>query len=159
MRFRVGYIISALLFAVSFGFSVHAQISPGVLSKVHSQLEGLSNCTKCHELGEKVSSAKCLACHTELKARIDQNKGYHVSAEVKGKQCANCHNDHHGFKLTGAHTKKKCEDCHKSAFIKDTKIKAKKFTYLGLKTECLTCHDDYHQKTLSASCADCHNDE
>ncbi len=178
MKINVGHILTALVFAVVFGLPAYSQISPGELANVHSHLEGLSNCTKCHELGEKVSSAKCLACHTELKVRIDQNKGYHVSNEVKGKQCATCHNDHHGltfkivrfdkdkfnhnlsgYKLTGAHSRNKCEDCHKATFITDKKIKAKKFTYLGLKTECLTCHTDYHQKTLSPNCANCHNDE
>lgn len=178
MIIKVGHILFIFVFTVYFNTTAHAQISPGELARVHSHLEGMTNCTKCHELGEKVSNAKCLVCHTEVKVRIDQNKGYHASAGVKGKQCANCHNDHHGltfqivrfdkdkfnhalagYNLTGAHSKRKCEDCHKSAFIKDSKIKAKKFSYLGLKTECLNCHDDYHQKTLSASCTNCHNDE
>lgn len=178
MRIKVGQILTTLVITVVFSMPAYSQISPGELANVHSQLEGLSNCTKCHELGEKVSNAKCLACHTELKVRIDQNKGYHISTEVKGKQCATCHNDHHGltfkivrfdkdkfnhnlsgYKLTGAHTRNKCEDCHKAAFITDKKIRAKKFTYLGLKTECLTCHADYHQRTLSSNCANCHNDE
>jgi hypothetical protein len=178
MRIKVGHILSALGIAIVLAMPAYSQISPGELANVHSHLEGLSNCTKCHELGEKVSNSKCLACHTELKVRIDLNKGYHVSAEVKGKQCATCHNDHHGltfkivrfdkdkfnhnlsgYKLTGAHSRNKCENCHKPTFITDKKIKAKKFTYLGLKTECLTCHTDYHQKTLSPNCANCHNDE
>ncbi|MFZ4547518.1 MAG: cytochrome C [Bacteroidales bacterium] len=178
MNLRIKHIVTTLLVALLFSFQAKSQISPGDLAKVHSHLEGMSNCTQCHILGEKVSNAKCLACHTELKARVDQNKGYHSSALVKGKQCASCHNDHHGvnfqilkfdkdkfdhnlagYKLTGAHSKKKCADCHKAEFIADKKIKSKKFTYLGLKTECLTCHDDYHQKTLASTCADCHNDE
>jgi hypothetical protein len=178
MSTRVKYSISLLVLLAVCSSSSFAQISPGALAKPHSHLEGMSNCTKCHDLGDKVSNAKCLACHTELKVRIDQQKGYHSSAEVKGKQCASCHNDHHGltfqiirfdkdkfnhnlsgYKLTGAHSKKKCDDCHKASFIADRKIRAKKYTFLGLKTECLTCHADYHQKTLSASCSNCHNDE
>ena len=117
---------------VILSYSANAQISPGSLAAVHSHLEGMSNCTKCHELGDKVTNAKCLACHTELKARVDQNKGYHVSSEVRGKNCTNCHSDHHGvnfqilrfdkekfnhnlagFALTDAHAKKTCKDCHK----------------------------------------------
>jgi len=178
MTFRIKHIASLWTLAVLLCFSAKAQISPGELAKVHSHLEGMSNCTKCHTLGDKVSNDKCLACHTELKVRIDQKKGYHSSPQVKGKQCASCHNDHHGltfqiirfdkdkfihdqagYKLTGAHSKRKCEDCHKPTFITDLKIKAKKFTYLGLNTECLTCHADYHQKTLSTNCAECHTDE
>lgn len=169
------FLLIAALLSSSEGYT---QISPGDLAKAHSHLEGISNCTKCHTLGDKVSNEKCLSCHTELKVRIDQKKGYHSSVEVKGKQCASCHNDHHGlnfqiikfdkdkfnhslagYKLTGAHSSKKCVDCHKAAFIQDAKIRAKKFTYLGLKTDCVACHTDYHQKTLSQVCSDCHNDE
>ena len=156
--------------------SGYAQISPGELSKVHSHLEGLSNCTKCHILGKKVSNQKCLECHTELKARVDLKKGYHSSPEIKGKECVTCHSDHHGlnfqivrfskekfnhsvtgFPLTGAHVKKQCIDCHKSDHIADLKIKKKSFTYLGLNQACLTCHADYHQQTLPATCTDCHD--
>ncbi len=155
-----------------------AQISPGPLAAVHSRYEGLSNCTLCHSLGDQVTNAKCLACHTDLKARIDQNQGYHVSAEVKGKNCTTCHSDHHGltfqivrfnkatfnhantgFRLLGTHAKQECSACHKPEFIADRSIRAKKSTYLGLNTACLTCHTDYHQKTLSSDCGSCHNNE
>ena len=153
-----------------------AQISPGELSKVHSHLEGISNCTKCHVLGEQLSNNKCLDCHTELKERILLNKGYHASIDVKGKECATCHSDHHGlnfqivkfdeknfkhyltgFNLTGAHAKKTCKDCHNAKHITNPKINAKKFTYLGLNINCINCHTDYHQKTLSTNCINCHD--
>lgn len=155
-----------------------SQISPGDLAEVHAHLEGLSNCTQCHTLGEKVSNEKCLACHTELKKQIDLQKGYHSSLEIKGKDCFGCHNDHHGrnfdiirfdkskfvhsltgYNLLGAHSKRKCEDCHKTENITDKRIKEKKFTYLGLNPACLTCHTDYHQQTLSIKCDDCHDFE
>jgi len=158
---------------------VFAQISPGDLSEVHAQLEGMSNCTQCHILGDKVSNDKCLACHTEIKQRVDKQKGYHSSSDVGDKSCVVCHNDHHGrnfqiirfdknnfnhnltgYVLSGPHSKKKCEDCHKAGFISEQKIKNKKYpTYLGLNTSCLTCHADYHQKTLSDDCSNCHNDD
>ncbi|MEI7500224.1 MAG: cytochrome C [Bacteroidota bacterium] len=160
------------------GFHSFAQISPGELAKVHSHLEGLSNCTKCHILGKQVSNQKCLDCHTELKARIAVQKGYHSSSETRGKECVSCHSDHHGlnfqivrfdkskfnhdltgFKLSGAHSNKLCVACHKPEHISDQKIKKKKFTYLGLNPACLTCHKDYHQQTLSANCSDCHDFE
>jgi hypothetical protein len=176
MRNSVLNVISVLiLFA---GSPVLAQISPGKLAAVHSHLEGISNCTQCHTLGDKVTNDKCLACHTELKSRIDQNKGYHASSEIKGKSCVTCHNDHHGenyqivrfdktkfnhnltgFGLTGAHAKKTCPDCHKPGNISNKTIKNKKFTYLGLSTECVTCHIDYHQKTLGATCTNCHTND
>ena len=73
-----------------------AQLSPGDLSTPHSNLEGISNCTQCHVLGNKVSVEKCLACHTEIKERIDGQKGYHSSSDVKGKLCFSCHSEHNG---------------------------------------------------------------
>ncbi len=173
-----GYIVFFVLSGLIFGNHVFAQISPGELSKVHTHLEGISNCTKCHVLGKNVSNQKCLECHTELKTRIEAKKGYHASIEIKGKECVTCHSDHHGlnfqiirftkekfnhnltgFSLTGAHAKKLCIDCHKPDHIADQKIKKKKFTYLGLNPACLPCHTDYHQQTLSATCTECHDFE
>jgi hypothetical protein len=156
----------------------YGQISPGDLAAPHAHLEGMSNCTQCHILGEKVSNDKCLKCHSELKSRIDQQKGYHSSSVIKGKECVSCHSDHHGrnfeivrivydkfdhsqtgYELVGAHAKKDCKDCHKPEFITDMEVKKKNKTYLGLGRECLSCHSDYHQKTLSADCASCHTYE
>jgi len=155
-----------------------AQLSPGDLSTPHAHLEGISNCTQCHVLGNKVSSEKCLTCHTEIQSRISNSRGYHSSADVKGKECFTCHSEHNGknfklirletttfdHKLTGfplsvPHAKKECKDCHVAKFIADPKLKAKKATYLGVGTECLTCHADYHLKTLPATCLDCHTAE
>lgn len=174
--YYVGHIFF-LISLLSLGFNTHtfSQISPGELAKVHAHLEGMSNCTKCHTLGAKVSNEKCLACHTEIKERIDQQKGFHVSLEVKGKECASCHNDHHGknfeiirfdttkfqhritgLELEGAHSRQKCIACHTSKFISDKKLKSKPQTYLGLRPECTFCHSDYHQQTLIGSCSRCH---
>jgi hypothetical protein len=169
--------IAAVIIILLLSFSsATAQISPGELATPHAHLEGISNCTQCHVLGSKVSSEKCLACHTEIKDRQGLQKGYHASSEVKGKDCFACHNDHHGRKfqlirldtakfdhsLTGyslsvPHAKKGCNDCHSTKYISDEKLKAKKYTYLGLNQECLTCHTDYHKKTLSPTCLNCHN--
>ncbi len=160
------------------GIPVAAQISPGDLSNVHAHLEGLSNCTQCHVLGSKVENDKCLFCHTDIKGRISLQKGYHASSEVKGKNCFACHSEHNGknfqlirldqekfdhnltgFALSVPHAKKACFDCHKAKNIADTKIRDKKNTFLGVGTECLTCHEDYHQSTLSNLCLNCHNPE
>jgi len=160
------------------GYHALAQLSPGDLSDAHAHLEGLSNCTQCHILGEKVSNEKCLNCHSELKNRVDQQKGYHSSTEVKGKQCIACHSDHHGkkfemirfdkttfdhklagYELLGAHSKQECNKCHKPGFIANKEIKKKNYTFLGLNQKCLTCHDDYHQNTLSQTCSNCHTFE
>jgi hypothetical protein len=165
-----------LLGMLLWGINLSAQLSPGELSNLHAHLEGLSNCTQCHVLGNKVSNDKCLTCHKEIQDRITLNKGYHVSAEVKGKQCFNCHSEHNGrnfqlvrldtkkfdhkltgFILTAPHAKKECKDCHAPKFISDQKLKDKKNpTYLGVSTECLNCHEDNHRGKLSNVCLNCH---
>ncbi len=64
-----------------------------------------------------------------------------------------------GYKLEGKHSQIKCVDCHKTELI-HTKISQKKeSSYLGLGTECLSCHEDYHQNTISQKCTSCHNQE
>ena len=152
------------------------QISPGDLSEPHAHLKGLSNCTKCHILGEKVSNEKCLDCHLEIGIRITGGRGYHASTEVKGKECVECHSDHHGknfqmirfdtdhfdhaltgYNLHGAHTEVNCKSCHKVENIIDSKVKSKTSTYLGLDRKCQSCHTDTHQGTLSTDCASCHD--
>jgi len=170
--------IPLLLTLIFLSATAFGQISPGELAEPHAQLEGLSNCTKCHELGEQVSEDKCLACHNELKTRIDQKKGYHSSSKLYKKSCFICHGDHHGrkfdivhldkdkfdhlatgFALEGKHKEKQCVDCHKPENIKDQAIKKKKMTFLGLNNECLSCHKDYHQGTLPTNCVNCHTFE
>jgi hypothetical protein len=169
--------MTVLIFIVMQSFLFcKAQISPGELSAPHSNFEGISNCTQCHVLGDKVTNEKCLKCHTDILGRISARKGYHASTDVKGKQCFECHSEHNGKKfqlirlntenfnhnLTGyplsvPHAKISCRDCHREKYITDQKIRAKKNTYLGVNPACLTCHGDYHRNTLSSDCLNCHN--
>ena len=169
-------VVFFVFFSFVIGFNVSAQISPGELSNVHISLDDPNMCSKCHISGTKSTRAKCLECHKEIQAAINSKKGFHASAEVKGKECAVCHSDHHGrdfkiivfdkkafnhassgFELKGVHAKKDCNACHKPAFIKDPELKKRPNSFLGLKSECLTCHADYHQGKLSPNCATCHN--
>ena len=132
--------ITGLLLSVFLMPVIMAQISPGDLAEVHAHLEGMSNCTLCHTLGDKVTNDKCLNCHKLLKDRVDAKRGYHSSSQVSGKQCVECHNDHHGrsfqiihfdadtfnhnlsgYKLEGAHARQKCADCHNDNYINDQK--------------------------------------
>jgi hypothetical protein len=178
MQIKVAKISGIILLGFFPLLNVTAQLSPGDLSAPHSHLEGLSNCTQCHVLGNKVSNEKCLKCHTEIQERISSQKGYHSSTDVTGKECFSCHSDHNGknfqlirldvekfdhnltgYSLTIPHAKKTCKDCHNTKFIADQSVRAKKFTYLGVKTDCLNCHTDYHRQTLSSSCLNCHNPE
>ena len=174
MRQSIIYSIILLLSLTT----VQGQISPGDLARAHAELEGIHNCTKCHVLGDKVTNEKCLDCHKEIAVRIKANKGYHVSSDVKGKACVECHNDHHGldfdmlnldedkfdhaktgYLLEGAHAREECTACHKQEFIVADDAKKKKSTHLGLDEACLTCHKDYHRETLTDNCLDCHNYE
>lgn len=165
-----------IIFLFFCSISVFAQISPGELSQSHSQFEGLSNCTKCHTLGEGLSNSKCLDCHNEIKIRIQNKTGYHANKEVLSKNCWECHSDHNGrnfklinfnpksfdhsktgYELTGSHRNKNCSDCHNKKFINDPKLKNKHSTYLGLNTKCASCHNDVHQQTAGNNCENCHN--
>jgi hypothetical protein len=155
-----------------------AQISPGDLTTAHADLEGISNCTKCHELGEQVDNSKCLNCHSEINSLIVNEEGFHAGSDVKNKNCYSCHSEHHGrnfriinfnpnsfdhsragFDLTGKHSQTDCDECHNQKFIADSKLKKRKNTYLGLNQYCYSCHEDVHQKTLSDNCGECHNTE
>ena len=166
-------LVVSLTFMVSQAF---AQLSPGELSKAHAHLEGLTNCTKCHILGEKETTSKCIVCHREIKNLISQKKGYHASSEVNGKKCAECHAEHFGrdfkmvrfddkkfdhnlagYKLEGKHAEVKCTDCHKTEFIKNKISQKKGDSYLGLGIECIYCHPDFHQNTLPKNCTLCHD--
>ena len=172
-KLKYSFILIVMLLLTA---KVNAQISPGELSQVHAYLEGVENCTQCHDAGNKVSNVKCLDCHKEIKAKIAARRGYHASVEVRGKKCSSCHNEHHGknfklikfdkdkfnhdltgFKLQGQHAKQQCDDCHKPEHIKDQRLKKKKGTWIGIDPTCLTCHDDYHQGKLSSNCTECHN--
>lgn len=168
-------IIILFFSCITGGYQINAQISPGKLSAAHSHLEGLSNCTQCHEIGKKTPDSKCLSCHAELNNRIKNNKGYHASYEIKGKECISCHSEHHGvkfemihfdtknfkheltaYKLTGSHQSVDCRKCHDPKYNQNAELKKNSKTYLGLSQKCNTCHEDFHQNTLSSDCASCH---
>ncbi len=173
MKNKLNYIAPFFLFLVTFSYS---QISPGDLTTAHAKFEGMSNCTLCHELGEKVTNSKCLDCHKDIQSLITNKRGYHNSSDIKNKDCFQCHSEHHGrkfemvrfdednfdhklagYKLDGKHETIDCKKCHVADFIENKDIKKRPNTFLGLETKCLSCHDDYHQKTLSSNdCASCH---
>ena len=154
----------------------YGQLSPGKLSAAHAHLEGISNCTQCHDLGNKVPDQKCLDCHSEIDDLIQSNRGFHVSSDVSSKSCIECHNEHHGTKfdlvrfdqetfdhdltgyaLEGNHAIIDCKECHQPDNISDVEIRKREGTFLGLEKACLDCHDDFHQQTLGNDCIQCHN--
>ncbi len=173
------YLIYIVLLVAVCTPRAYAQLSPGKLTGAHADLEGLRNCTKCHDLGNKVTNAKCLDCHQEIQSLMDQGRGYHSSKEVRRQDCARCHSEHHGrkfdmmrfdqeqfdhdltgYELTGAHDRIDCRECHIPDFIADLDIRKREETFLGLEHDCIACHDDVHQNTLSTNdCASCHSTE
>jgi hypothetical protein len=112
---------------------------------------------------------------------VKENHGYHAFQQKK--DCIACHKDHRGaassllhwekekfahqetgFVLDGKHKELRCEQCHTKKNIrdKDILIKNEKFitkTYLGLRTQCLDCHEDEHRKQLSSNCLNCHTQQ
>ena len=144
------------------GEAAHAQwLAPGKLTKSHKELEGLKNCTKCHQLGKGILNSLCMSCHEKLIKQIKDNKGFHSRLK---EPCIECHTDHKGenynitvldkdkfdhgktgYDLKDKH-KTSCDKCH---------IKEK--TFLGLNQECTGCHTDVHKKALSGECLNCHD--
>ncbi len=160
-------------------------LSPGPLTRAHQSLEGIRNCTKCHEAGEQLSDQKCLSCHDEVGRRMNRGEGLHGRIPAGQRACASCHKEHHGkdfeivdwggagkqgfnhdrtgWALGGAHKKAKCGDCHDRRLVVDADIKKwlaanpKGETYLGLPTGCASCHFDEHRGQLGDKCIDCHD--
>ena len=140
-------------------------VSPGKLSKGHSKLEGINNCTLCHAIGEKIINEKCLACHDRVDLSIQQQHSYHYNHREKN--CAECHLEHRGpdfeitlldkenfdhqktgFELNGKHKELSCEQCH----LNPT-------SYMGLEQSCVSCHEDNHAGQLGTDCSSCHSDK
>ncbi len=136
-------------------------ISPGKLTKVHNELEGLKSCFKCHASTSGIDDAACWKCHEELKKKNKAGKGLH--SRLSG-SCIECHTEHKGeyfnitsldqktfdHALTGYNLKDRhkleCKKCHK-----------KEGKYFGLSSECIRCHTDVHNKTVSSDCLHCHS--
>jgi len=154
------------------------QFSPGDLSRAHAHLEGMKNCTQCHDLGSAINETKCLDCHVEIESLQSMQRGYHSSSEVLDKSCVDCHSEHHGrafdatrfdsvgfdhnlagYELLGAHKEVDCRECHQKEYIANAEVAELKGTYLGLETACLSCHEDQHRGQLADDCLQCHGME
>jgi hypothetical protein len=161
--------------------------SPGKLARPHAELEGLGNCTKCHELRQRgTSNALCLDCHRTLATRISAGTGLH--AKYGTRNCAACHRDHlgldhalvaldttrfdhdtTGFSLGGTHLTLGCRDCHKPARIAAADVREFEGrhnslgrTFLGLPVTCEGCHrtDSPHGTQFGRrTCDACHGED
>lgn len=159
-----------------------AQFSPGPLSRAHTELEGVTQCTKCHPLGRKTMDVACLDCHREIAWLEDQERGLH--GQVAGSKCSECHPEHAGeafdlvdfddpedfrheragWPLDGAHRKIECEKCHREELwtvpARSLREKASdRLSYLGLDRRCVSCHVDDHEQQLGLDCSRCHGND
>ena len=164
---------------ISFVWSVASgQISPGELSRAHEHMEGMTNCTQCHEHGKEITGLKCIGCHLEIQNAIISKHGFHFFNTSSS--CITCHKEHlgrdaaitqfdkkkfdhtkTGYTLTGKHASQQCETCHSINHIKDTVITRilKQYphqSYLGLRQQCSDCHTDPHANSLGSACQNCH---
>lgn len=145
------------------------------LNGKHVQLK----CAECHGPTQKIRNvryqwpqlqkAQCLSCHQDFhKERL--------SPKYRGGKCTTCHSettwkiekfDHDitRYHLGGKHAQAKCVDCHKPKSTSQAAVALKNLNFTGLKTQCLTCHKDFHyfgnkppKLARLNNCALCHND-
>src|SRR5450631_4314896 len=89
-----------------FPWTGDAQISPGPLARAHQNLNGGSNCIKCHEVSTKAPTFKCMECHKEIAAEVQGNHGLHSTYPRTGPTgafCVKCHSDHNGLDFNMIH--------------------------------------------------------
>jgi hypothetical protein len=159
-------------------------LSPGKLASAHAELEGLRNCTSCHQLGKSgIQAERCLTCHQALNSRVSAHLGFHASVSDA---CADCHKEHLGtdfnlvrldtssfdharvgYTLEGSHAGVQCRDCHKASNVKNPAVLslsrepgALDRTYLGLSSDCAGCHsgDSPHGPPFAGqACSNCHD--
>lgn len=162
---------------------VRAQISPGPLARPHATLEGSRNCSQCHGGRAEPTTQRCLACHREIAWLQQQGQGYHARRDARG-ACSSCHPDHAGrdfeliqwpagaperfdhargtgYALEGSHSTAKCSACHRSELRTSpaAKLSPRETTvgWIGLETDCTSCHSDPHRGKLEGACTRCHD--
>jgi hypothetical protein len=188
MRAPLRLALGAAMSLIALGMAAPARadiFSPGPLSQPHAALEGLANCTKCHEAGEQLSAKACLECHKELAASVQQGRGFHGRMKPEERTCQTCHHEHQGrdfkqvdwgaagqkgfdhaktgYLLEGKHQKAACARCHDRRLIADPQVHAViekgRASFLGAPRACFACHVDEHRGQLGPTgedCARCH---
>jgi len=152
---------------------VAAQVlSPGPLSQAHANIEGDTDCTKCHESGNQVVPRLCLGCHQDLASELAAGRGLH-GKQYKARPCAECHVEHvgrntklirwpggamdrldhalTGWTLDGGHAKVACAKCHTKTSPQQ------RVQFVGTSTACATCHKDPHAGRFTTECRKCHS--
>lgn len=158
-----------------------AQISPGPLAQPHASLEGSLKCSQCHAGKKEEMPKACLACHREIAALAQQNRGFHTRDRIG--ECASCHPDHAGrdfamvswpgggpaerfdhrragWGLEQSHATAKCSACHAPKYRVSSVVAlapSRGGHWTGLETNCVSCHEDVHKGQLDRGCTSCHD--
>jgi hypothetical protein len=182
-RGRLLIALSGLLLLAPMGTSLPAQVSPGPLARAHQSLTGALKCTSCHGGGKAGMSGKCVDCHKDIGQLSAEGTGYHGSTSVRGATCASCHPDHAGesfsmikwpggsqgsfnhrqagWALEQSHDTVECASCHVAKFRTDPvarlSVRETGAGWIGLRTECASCHADPHKGGLGPRCTECHD--
>jgi hypothetical protein len=164
---RVLFIIGLITIAPAQAARIERLVMPGSLIAGHAETE--NQCGACHERdGNAIQNDRCLHCHEEVQADLEQNQGFHGrNAWARSADCSTCHSDHKGsdakitgldpelfnhedtdFPLLGMHKQQACTACHTEGDA-----------YRDTTTECVGCHedDDVHEDQLGNECESCHD--
>ena len=147
------------------------RVAPGPLNESHAAFDKSEGCPQCHEANHGVTDAKCLDCHDHkpLKDELAKHRGLHATFTGP---CLRCHPEHKGrefniidwkhvgghetfnhtqtgLSLINDHAKVACTACHAR------RMKSGRITYLGLSTDCRSCHKGVHGFTEAALAQKC----
>jgi nitrate/TMAO reductase-like tetraheme cytochrome c subunit len=125
-------------------------------------------CFSCHKKEEEWSfrniGQNCIDCHDDV------HEGYISEQYYPGKACNQCHvadewasvsfaHEKTKFALAGKHSSTSCVACH----VPDTTVAKIQIGFLGLKQDCVACHDNIHdrqfEKEGTTDCTRCHTFE
>jgi len=128
----------------------HLMLAPGALRPAHAALA--TDCFACHAPLDGTSAGRCIACHAVKDIGLRDTKGVALAKpdlkaafhrELIAQDCAACHSDHQGLKLTQG--------------------KRKAFSHALLqpaaRERCESCHEkpaDTLHRQISGNCAQCH---
>lgn len=163
-----------------------AQLSPGPLTRAHSQLEGLKKCSECHELGNREVQDRCLGCHKEISSAAHRRQGtpwagvralrrlphraprYRLRTDPLAGRAGEVRPQADGMGTDRRSREAglpQVPQCGQGRGSRDARAGRKDpdRTYLGLPVACLDCHGDHHRseqlKTdgVVRACTGCHN--
>jgi len=104
-----------------------------------------TNCNSCHkDVHQDNLGSNCKACHTE--------RSFTSLSRIKRFN----HNKRTHFPLKGAHEQINCAKCHNLEARPENLFQDK----VGVRTDdCISCHEDVHNKKFGSRCIDCHNEK